>query len=69
MGFSTMPITILEAKKLIKEGGEVVEASKLEYFHGTEWLDDATSAEIKDSGGEVIITLPNASFVVFSLSN
>jgi hypothetical protein len=51
------------------DGGEVVEASKLEHFHGTKWLDDIASAEIKDGGKEIIITLPNASFVVFSLSN
>jgi anti-anti-sigma regulatory factor len=70
MGFSTTPITVAEARQAVKKGGVVIEASKLEYFDSAvKWLDDATSAEIKDGGGEIIITLSNTDFVVFRLSN
>jgi hypothetical protein len=69
MGFSTIPITVAEARRLVFDGGEVIEASELGYFGNIKWLDDIAFAEIKDDSREIIITLKNTDFVVFNLSD
>ena len=66
MGFTTMPITLTEATKLlIDRDGEVVSASKEEYFDNMKWLHDVVKTEIKDDGITLFFTLHNQDFVEY----
>ncbi len=68
MGFSTMPITIEESRKLINDHeGEVVSASKEEYFNSREWMSDIEKVEIKDDSITLFFTLVNEDFVEYCL--
>ncbi len=69
MGFSTTPITLEEAKKLIQchSEGEVVSATEKEYFSNFSWMFLAESAEVKDDGITLFFRLPDNGFVEYCL--
>ncbi len=68
MGFSTMPITKEEAKKLLDEHeGEVVSASKFEYFDNTDWFDKTERFELADDSITIFFRLPDRGFVEYCL--
>ena len=61
-----MPITVPEAQELIACGGEVLSASKMEYFGNTKWLVDAVKAEVGNDSETILFTLANGDIVEFS---
>lgn len=67
MGFSTMPITVDDAKFLVMSygDGEVVSASKEEYFNSMRWLQDVAKAEVADDSITVFFTLSNDDFIKY----
>ncbi len=69
MGFTTMPITVDEAKKLVQahSDGEVVSASKEGYFDDMTWMKYVVKAEIKDDSITIFFGLQNEDFVEYCL--
>ncbi len=66
MGFSTTPIEVEQARLLVSgSDGEVVSASKPEYFNNTDWMQFAASAEIKDDSITLLFRLRNSDFVEY----
>lgn len=66
MGFSTIPITVDEALKLIDSSdGEVVSASQEKYFNNREWMQYTVKAEIADDSITIIFRLHNDDSVVY----
>ncbi len=66
MGFSTTPITVEQAKKLIAEtDGEVVSASTLKDMTDMDWFSRIAKAAIQDDGITVFLTLDNDDFVEY----
>ncbi len=68
MGFSTMPITEEEAKKLLDEHeGEVVSASRLVYFDNKDWFYRTVKYELADDSITLFFRLPDDEFVEYRL--
>jgi hypothetical protein len=67
MGYSTSPIDTEVAKKLAV-GGEVVSASKEEYFTGDDWKKLVGMAEIKDDNLTIFFGLAMGCFVEYELT-
>lgn len=66
MGFNTTPITLEEARQLIKDSnGEVVSASKEEYFSNTDWFSNSVMAEITDDGITLYFTQVDGDFIEY----
>ncbi len=68
MGYSTTPITLDQARKLVNDSeGEVVSASHEKYFDGIELFQEAEKAEIKDDGLTIFFRLPDNGFIEYCL--
>ncbi len=66
MGFTTTPITVEQAKKLVTySDGEVVSASKEEYFDNLYWFLHVVKVAIKDDSITLFFTLDNEDFVEY----
>ncbi len=67
MGFSTTPITLEQAKELVQchNEGEVVSATKEEYFGNFDWMALVETAEVKDDGLTIFFRLPDDGFVEY----
>ncbi len=68
MSFCTTPIEVDKARLLVSgSDGEVVSASKAEYFGNTDWMQFTASAEIKDDSITLFFRLRNSDFVEYCI--
>ena len=66
MGFSTMPITVGESEKLVRDSdGEVVSATHKKYFNNKDWLELVEKAAIEDDGITIIFTVYSTDFIEY----
>ncbi len=69
MGYDTMPITVEQAMKLVRDEdvkAVVISASRKEYFGNMAWLAKVVKAEICNDSETIIFRLPHGEFVEFS---